>query len=178
MADDCGCHGAGARVDALDPGTWMHDPVHFPKPGARSWAELYPESLSRATAACAQFPDMPMNGREPAYVNGFSYEQTQPVAPDELPGWFGYVEEPVREKLWCGQLRGEQLGDAQDHVRLTSITRRRAFQAVDPAALCDDEVGVHLMWCADGHAAAPVLHMSLLGSANVATLQRVAKVGE
>lgn len=95
----------------------MHDPVHFPKPGARSWAEMYPESLLRATAACAQFPDMPMNGREPAYVNGFSYEQTQPVAPDELPGWFGYVEEPVREKLWRGRLRGEQLGDAQDHVR-------------------------------------------------------------
>ena len=161
------------RFDPPGPGPWMLDPVHFPRPVTRYWAETHPEPFARGTAAFSRFLGVPMDGMKTAYVNGFCYNQPQPVAPEELPARVGRAEEVMREKLWRAQL-----GDWEEKLKPASIAAHRAIQAVDPDALSDDELVEYLVRCRDHHAAMVFQHMSLSGSAIVPTTLYVVEVGD
>lgn len=151
----------------------MLDPVHFPRPVTRYWAETHPEPFGRGTAEFAQFLGLVIGGLRTAYVNGFCYNQMQPAPPEEIPLRIGRAEEVVKNKLWR-----DQLAEWEEERKPASIAAHRAIQAVDPYALDDDELAAHLVRCRDHHAAMIFQHMRFSGSAVVPTALFVVEVGE
>jgi hypothetical protein len=48
------------RFDPPGPGSWVQDPVHFPRPITRYWAEMHPEPFARGTGAFMTYYGMPL----------------------------------------------------------------------------------------------------------------------
>ena len=71
------------------PGSWAQDPVHFPRPVTRYWAEMHPEPFARGTHEFARYYGLLLAGLNIAYVNGFAYNSTPPIADEEIPGTVG-----------------------------------------------------------------------------------------
>jgi rifampicin phosphotransferase len=169
--------GAGARgnagFDPPGPGTWMLDPVHFPRPVTRYWAETHPGPFARGTAHMAEYLGLLMGGLRTAYVNGLCYNQPQPVPESEIPVRIERAEEVVRHKRWRTQLQ-----DWEESLKPASIAAHRAIQAVDPNALNDNELVAYLARCRDHHADMIFQHMRLSGSAIVPTADFVVQAGE
>ena len=55
---------AELRFEPPGPGSWALDPVHFPRPVTRYWAETHPEPLKRGTSDFARFYGMLIDGME------------------------------------------------------------------------------------------------------------------
>ena len=155
------------------PGSWMLDPVHFPRPVTTYWAETHPEPFARGTADFARFFGLLIGGLHTSYVNGFCFNQMQPPPEEEIPQRIGRAEEVMRDKLWREQIR-----DWDEHKKPASIAAHRAIQAVDPDALGDEELAAYLVRCRDHHAAMVFQHMSLTGSAVIPTALFVAQAVE
>ena len=146
------------------PGTWALDPVHFPRPVTRYWAETHPGPFMAGTSDFSRFFGMLIGGLQTAYVNGFAYSQMGPVPDEEVPQRFARAEEVFARKLWR-----EQVKDWEDNRKPASIAAHRAIQAVEPSALSDDELTVYLVRCRDHHAAMITQHMRFTGSAMLPT---------
>ena len=56
------------------PGSWGLDPVHFPRPVTRYWAETHPGPSWRGQRL-REFYGMLIDGLQTAYVNGFAYNR-------------------------------------------------------------------------------------------------------
>ncbi|MGH9056258.1 MAG: PEP-utilizing enzyme, partial [Acidimicrobiales bacterium] len=152
------------RFEPPGPGPWTLDPVHFPRPVTRYWAETHPEPFGAGTADFARFYGMLIDGMKTSYVNGFAYSQIQPVPDEEVPQRLARAEEVMAKKLWREQLR-----DWEENRKPASIAAHRAIQAVDPSALPDDELAAYLVRCRDHHAAMLSQHMRFTASAIVPT---------
>ena len=63
---------AELRFDPPGPGPWSQDPVHFPRPVTRYFAETHPSSFARGTNDFARFYGMLIDGLHSGYVNGFA----------------------------------------------------------------------------------------------------------
>ncbi len=146
--------GPVADFAAPGPGTWLLDPVHFPRPVTRYFAETHPEPFAAATSDFARFYGMLTSGLKTVYVNGFAYNQMQPLADEEVLGG----------KLWREQLR-----DWDENRKPASIAAHRAVQAVEPDSLSDDELAAYLVRCRDHHAAMVFQHMRFTAAAVLPT---------
>ena len=96
------------------PGTWELDPVHFPRPATRYWAEIHPEPFQRGVAEFTRYYGMLLGGMQMAYVDGFAYRSVTPVSEDEIPERFQRAEAVFAQKLWRDQLQGVGRG-SQTH---------------------------------------------------------------
>ena len=152
------------HFEAPGPGSWTLDPVHFPRPVTRYWAQTHPGPFAAGTQGFARFFGMLIDGMETSYVNGFAYNRIKPVPDDEVPARFARAEEVMTKKLWR-----EQLQEWQEHRKPASIAAHRAIQAVDPDALSDDDLATYLVRCRDHHAQMLTQHMFFTGSAVVPT---------
>ena len=161
------------RFDPPGPGTWTLDPVHFPRPVTRYWAETHPEPFAAGTHDMAAFYGMLIDGIWTRYVNGFAYNQTQLVEEAEVPRRFARAEEVVRNKLWR-----EQLSEWETRRKPASIAAHREIQAVEPDGLSDEELASYLVRCRDHHAAMIRQHMAHTASAVVPTGDFLVHVGE
>jgi phosphohistidine swiveling domain-containing protein len=161
------------HFEPVGPGTWMLDPVHFPRPVTRYWAETHPEPFAAGTADFARFYGLLIDGLKTSYVNGFCFNQVQPAPPEEVPQRLARAEEVVAGKLWREQLR-----DWEEHRKPASIAAHREIQAVDPDALSDDDLAAYLVRCRDHHAAMVFQHMRFTGSAVVPTADFVVQAGQ
>jgi len=159
--------------EAPGPGSWNLDPVHFPRPATRYWAETQPDSLIAGTNHFARFYGMLIDGLQTSYVNGFAYNTTRPAPEDEIPLRFQRAEEVFEKKLWR-----EQLKEWDEICKPTSIAAHRALQAVDPDALSDEELTAYLVKCRDHHAAMIFQHMRFTAGAVVPTGDFLAHVGD
>ena len=126
-------------VAALDyeppgPGSWNLDPVHFPRPVTRYWAEMHPEPFRRGTHEFMAFYGAPLESMETQYVNGFAYNTMQP-APDERDPASG---SRAAEEVWERKVWREQLGEWDDTFKPAAIKIHRELQSVDADALSDD----------------------------------------
>lgn len=155
------------------PGTWMLDPIHFPRPVTRYWAETHPDPFGRGTADFMRFFGLLLGGLKTAYVNGFCFNQIEPAPEAEIPERIGRAEVVLRDRLWR-----EQITDWDERRKPASIAAHRAVQAVDPDALSDDALAVYLVQCRDHHAAMVFQHMSLTGSAVIPTALFVLQAAE
>ena len=161
------------RFDPPGPGTWELDPIHFPRPATRYWTEMHPEPFRRGFREFTRYYGMLIDTLDMAYVNGFAYRSTVPVAEAEVPERFQRAEEVFRAKLWRDQLR-----DWDSTFKPASIATHRELQSVDPAALADEELAAYLRRCRDHHAEMIYQHMRHTGAAIVAIGDFLAHVGD
>jgi rifampicin phosphotransferase len=163
----------GGRFEPPGPGSWSLDPVHFPRPVTRYWAETHPEAFRDGVRDFTRYYGMLFDCLEPAYVNGFAYTSMRPVADDEIPQRFQRAEEVFAGKLWRNQLR-----DWDETLKPASISVHRELQAVDPDALSDEDLVTYLIRCRDHHAAMMFQHMRFTGAAMLPTGDFLAHVGD
>jgi pyruvate,water dikinase len=159
--------------DPPGPGNWNNDPVHFPRPVTRYWAEMHPEPFQRGTRDFMAYYGTVLDGLESRYVNGFAYNQMKPVSDDEIPQRFERAEQVFPQKVWRDQLR-----EWDETAKPAAMAKHREIQAVDPDALSDDELAAHLRQCAEHHAAMITQHMRFTLSAIVPTGDFLAHVGQ
>jgi rifampicin phosphotransferase len=155
------------------PGTWELDPVHFPRPATRYWAEMHPEPFARGTADFMRFYGTPLGSMQMAYINGFAYHAMQPAPDAEIPERFARAEEVFPRKVWREQLR-----EWDERAKPAAIKTHRELQSVDPDSLSDDELIAYLTRCRDHHAAMVTQHMRFTASAVLPIGDLIAHVGQ
>jgi pyruvate,water dikinase len=148
------------HFDPPGPGSWNLDPVHFPRPVTRYWAEMHPEPFRRGTHEFMAFYGTLLDALETHYVNGFAYNAMQPAPEDEIPQRFARAEQVWEDKVWREQLR-----DWDETFKPAAIRTHRELQAVDADALSDDELVEYLTRCRDHHSRMIFQHMRFTGSA-------------
>ena len=161
------------HFEPTGPGPWSLDPVHFPRPVTRYWAETHPAPFIKGTHDFATFYGMLIDGLQTSYVNGFAFNQPVPVADEEVPARFARATEVFEGKVWRDQLR-----DWDEVRKPAAIAKHREIQAVDPDALSDEELAAYLERCRDHHAAMITQHMRFTASAVVPTGDFLAHVGD
>jgi pyruvate,water dikinase len=159
--------------DAPGPGFWEQDPVHFPRPSTRYWAEVHPAPFARGTHEFAAGYGLLIDGLAMAYIDGFAYRQVRPAPEAEIPRRFARAEEVFQKKYWREQLR-----DWNESFKPKSIQAHRALQSIDPEALSDAELAAYLQRCRDHHAEMLYQHMRFTAAAVVPTGDFLAHVGE
>ncbi|MGH9303543.1 MAG: PEP-utilizing enzyme [Acidimicrobiales bacterium] len=142
------------------PGSWRLDPVHFPRPVTRYYAEVGPAPFARGTADFFAYYGLLIGAMETSYVNGFSYTSMKPVAEEEVQKRFERAEKVFADKLWRNQL-----SDWDTRLKPAAVAAHRAIQSVDPLELEDQDLISHLERCRAHHAAMIYQHMSLTGAA-------------
>jgi pyruvate,water dikinase len=151
-----------ARFEPPGPGTWELDPVHFPRPVTRYFADASPRWFGDATAEFMAYYGAPIAKLDGAFVNGFSYHQMVPVDPAEVPARFQRAEEVFANKLWREQLR-----EWDEVAKPASIKLHRELQSVDPDNLSDAELCEYLTRCREHHIRMGYQHMRFTGAAIV-----------
>jgi pyruvate,water dikinase len=164
---------AGVRFDPPGPGSWTADPVHFPRPITRYWAEMHPEPFVRGFSEFTKYYGMLLDHIEYRYVNGFAFSTAHPVADQDVPQRFQRAEEVWARKLWREQLR-----EWDETFKPGSIAKHRELQAVDPDALPNEELADYLSRCRDHHAEMIYQHMRFTGAAMICVGDLLAHVGE
>jgi pyruvate,water dikinase len=163
----------GLSFEPPGPGPWANDPVHFPRPVTRYWAEMHPEPFARGTHEFARYYGMLLAGLDTAYINGFAYMSRPPIADEEFPERAARAHEVFEEKLWRAQLR-----DWDETFKPTSIKIHRELQSVDPEALSDAELVDYLTRCRDHHINMIYQHMRHTGAAIIPIGDLLAHAGE
>src|SRR5690242_413041 len=67
------------RFEPPGPGSWLQDPVHFPRPMTRYWQELHPAACKRGTLDFARFYGLLIDGIQVSYINGINYRKVPPA---------------------------------------------------------------------------------------------------
>jgi pyruvate,water dikinase len=155
------------------PGTWELDPVHFPRPATRYWAEIHPEPFGRGVAEFTKYYGMLLDTMTMAYVHGFAYRSVIPVSDDQVPARFERAAEVFQGKLWREQLR-----EWDEVAKPASIKKHRALQAVDADGLSDAELADYLTQCRDHHAEMIFQHMRFTGAAMICVGDLLVHVGD
>ncbi|HSF18435.1 MAG TPA: PEP-utilizing enzyme [Vicinamibacteria bacterium] len=155
------------------PGSWIQDPVHFPRPMTRYWQEMHPPAFKKGTNDFARFYGLLIDGLQMSYVNGFAYRQVVPAPDAEIPERFKRAEQVFTERLWREQLR-----DWDETRKPSSIATHRELQAVNPDTLSDEELAAYLTRCRDHHSAMITQHMRFTASAILPTGDFLAHVGD
>jgi pyruvate,water dikinase len=155
------------------PGSWAQDPVHFPRPATLYWAEMHPEPYGRGTREFARYYGMLLAGLNTAYINGFAYISTPPIADEEFPERAARAREVFEKKLWRDQLR-----DWDETFKPASVKTHRELQSVDPDELSDAELVEYLTRCRDHHISMVYQHMRHTGAALVPIGDLLAHAGE
>ena len=154
------------------PGSWDLDPVHFPRPVTRYWAEMHPEPFRRGTHEFMAFYGTPLGGMETAYVNGFAYHSMRPAPDEEIPQRFARAEEVWERKVWREQLR-----EWDETFKPAAIKTHRELQSVDADALSDDALVEYLTRCREHHSQMIFQHMRFTGSAMLPVGDLLAHLG-
>ena len=155
------------------PGSWKLDPVHFPRPATRYWAEMHPEPFKRGYQDFMSFYGIPIDHMQLAYINGFMYGSIVPASGEEIPQRFQRTDEVFANKLWREQLR-----DWDETHKPAAIKTHRELQSIDPEALSDEDLVAYLERCRDHHALMISQHMRFTGAATIPVGDLLAHVME
>jgi phosphohistidine swiveling domain-containing protein len=154
------------------PGSWNLDPVHFPRPVTRYWAEMHPEPFRRGTHEFMAYYGMLLESLETQYVNGFAYNTMRPAPDNEIPERFARADEVWEKKLWRDQLR-----DWDETFKPAAIKTHRELQSVDGDSLSGDAMVAYLTRCREHHAQMIFQHMRFTGSAMICVGDLLAHLG-
>jgi rifampicin phosphotransferase len=168
---------SGQGTVALDfespgPGSWSLDPVHFPRPVTRYWAEMHPEPFRRGTREFLAYYGTVIESLEMQYVNGFAYTSMRPAPEDEIPQRFARAEQAWEGKVWREQLR-----EWDDTAKPAAVRTHRELQSVDADALSDDALVGYLTRCREHHSQMVYQHMRFSGSAMLPVGDLLAHLG-
>ncbi len=160
-------HGKGPHADdpvfdAPGTGSWELESTHYQRPIARFAAAAFTADFPRAVAEGTARYGLLLDHPRPAIVNGFMYVQPamfgtdRPNGPATEAAMQARIATSVRafeEKLWRQDL------DQWDSVdKPAAIAEHRTIQAVNPTALSNEELVVHLRRCRDHVEAMVYLH--------------------
>ncbi len=160
------------QFDPPGPGSWHLDPVHFPRPVTRYWAEMHPEPFRRGTHEFMAFYGTPLDGMEMQYVNGFAYTSMRPAADEEIPQRFARAEEVWDRKVWREQLR-----EWDETFKPAAIKTHRELQSIDAEAFSDNAMVEYLTRCREHHSQMIFQHMRFTGSAMLPVGDLLAHLG-
>ena len=168
---------SGQNTNALQfeppgPGSWHLDPVHFPRPVTRYWAEMHPAPFRRGTHEFMAYYGTPIESLETQYVNGFAYNTMRPAPDDEIPQRFARAEEVWAQKVWRDQLR-----EWDTTFKPAAISTHRELQSIDGDALADDGLVAYLTRCREHHSNMIFQHMRFTGSAMLPVGDLLAHLG-
>ena len=155
------------------PGPWMLDPVHFPRPVTRYWAEMHPEPFGRGTHEFSRYYGLLMDGMDTAYIHGFAYNSRKPIADEQFPERMQRAHDVFEQKLWRNQLQ-----DWDETFKPKSIKAHRELQSVDPDSLSDPELVDYLTRCRAHHIEMIYQHMRHTGAAVIPVGDLLAHVGQ
>ena len=102
------------------PGTWTRDPVHFPRPVTRYFAETGPDAFVRGTSEFMAFYGTMLGGFVMQYVNGYAYSTMLPAPDEQIPERFARADEVWQRKVWRDQLK-----EWDEVAKPASIARHR-----------------------------------------------------
>lgn len=154
------------------PGSWNLDPVHFPRPVTRYFAETHPEPFRRGVREFMAYYGTLMDTLETQYVNGFAYNTMRPAPETEIPDRFARAEVVWEQRVWREQLR-----EWDNTAKPTAIKTHRELQSVDVEALSDDELVAYLTRCREHHSQMMYQHMRFTGSAMLPVGDLLAHLG-
>ena len=154
------------------PGSWNLDPVHFPRPVTRYWAEMHPEPFRRGTHEFMAYYGMLLESLETQYVNGFAYNKMNPAPDHEIPERFARADEVWEKKLWRDQLR-----DWDETFKPAAIKTHRELQSIDGDALSGDAMVAYLTRCREHHTQMIFQHMRFTGAAMICVGDLLAHLG-
>jgi phosphohistidine swiveling domain-containing protein len=154
------------------PGSWKLDPVHFPRPVTRYWAEMHPEPFRRGTREFMAYYGTPIESMETRYVSGFAYNTMLPAPEDEIPQRFARAEQVWERKVWRDQLR-----EWDETAKPAALRIHRELQSVDADALSDDGLVAYLTRCREHHSQMIFQHMRFTGSAMLPVGDLLAHLG-
>ena len=154
------------------PGSWNLDPVHFPRPVTRYWAEMHPEPFRRGTREFMAYYGTLIESMETQYVNGFAYNAMRPAPEDEIPQRFARAEQVWERKVWREQLR-----EWDETAKPAAVRTHRELQSVDADALSDDGLVAYLTRCREHHSQMIYQHMRFTGSAMLPVGDLLAHLG-
>jgi rifampicin phosphotransferase len=163
---------AALHFEPPGPGPWNLDPVHFPRPVTRYWAEMHPEPFLRGTREFMAYYGALAESLEMQYVNGFAYTAMRPAPEDEIPQRFARAEQVWERKVWREQLR-----EWDDTAKPAALRTHRELQSVDVDALSDDELVAYLTRCREHHSQMIYQHMRFTGSAMLPVGDLLAHLG-
>jgi pyruvate,water dikinase len=163
---------APLQFEPPGPGSWHLDPVHHPRPVTRYFTEMHPAPFRRGTHEFMAFYGTPLESMESQYVHGFSYGTMHPAPENEIPERFARAEEVWQRKVWREQLR-----DWDETFKPAAIATHRELQAVDAAALSDDEMVAYLRRCREHHSEMIYQHMRFTASAMLPVGDLLAHLG-
>ena len=155
---------ANLSFDPPGPGLWSLDPVHFPRPVTRYWAETHPGPAKGALKNGELFRDAHRRSRDGVRERLRLQQRCTSACKETIPARFARAEEVFRDKLWREQLR-----EWDEECKPSSIAAHREIQAVDPDLLSDEELVAYLNACRDHHAAMMSQHFRFTGTAVVPT---------
>jgi rifampicin phosphotransferase len=140
-----------ARLDATafsapGPGTWVLDAVHFHGPVSRYHGDLFPERMRDGFRDGTRRYGLLFDTLEFRIVNGFAYFCPMPVPEAETAARIATAEAAYGARLWR-----DDMDRWEREVRPASIRAGLALQAVDPAALTDDELVAYVDRCIAHH---------------------------
>ena len=154
------------------PGSWNLDPVHFPRPVTRYWAEMHPEPFRRGTGEFLAYYGTLLGSLETQYVNGFAYNAMRSAPEDDIPRRFARAEQVWSRKVWREQLR-----EWDDTAKPAAVRTHRELQSVDADALSDDALVAYLTRCREHHSQMIYQHMRFTGSAMLPVGDLLAHLG-
>ena len=160
------------RFEPPGPGSWLQDPVHYPRPMTRYWQEMHPPACLKGTNDFARFYGLLIDGLQIGYVNGFAYRKVLPAPQAEIPERFKRAEQAYSQKLWRDQLR-----DWDEKHKPASIATHRTLQAVNPDTLSDADLAAYLTRCRDHHSDMIAQHMRFTAATILPTGDFLAQVG-
>jgi pyruvate,water dikinase len=152
------------RFDPPGPGSWVLDPVHFPRPVTPYWEETQPKPFKEGFRQTAEYYGLAIEGMQFGYVNGFAYRSIMPIPAELLPQRAARCEEVFAGKLWR-----QQVQEWDDLAKPTSIQTHQRLQRVDPDTLSYGELIGYLGRCRDHHAAMIRQHRRFTGAATIPT---------
>jgi phosphohistidine swiveling domain-containing protein len=168
---------SGQSVTALHfeppgPGSWNLDPVHFPRPVTRYWAEMHPEPFRQGTREFMAYCGTVIESLETQYVNGFAYNAMRPAPGEEIPQRFARAEQVWERKVWREQLR-----EWDETAKPAAVRTHRELQSVDVDTLSDDGLVAYLTRCRAHHSQMIYQHMRFTGSAMLPVGDLLAHLG-
>ena len=154
------------------PGSWNLDPVHFPRPVTRYFAETHPEPFRRGVHEFMAYYGTLIDTMETQYVNGFAYNAMRPAPENEIPQRFARAELVWEQRVWREQLR-----EWDNAAKPKAIKTHRELQSVDAEVLSDDGLVAYLARCREHHSQMMYQHMRFTGSAMLPVGDLLAHLG-
>jgi phosphohistidine swiveling domain-containing protein len=133
---------AHTAFDPPEPGTWLLDSVHAPRPFSRFQQEIHPPNLEAGFRECAGRYGLLIDTLNYRFVNGFAYFAVAPAPEAELAERFLAAERAFEGKIWR-----DDMARWERSVKPAAIAAHRALQSIDPALLSRDDLLTHLEQC-------------------------------